>query len=63
MGSFTVQQSCSGEAQLPYSVTKLVLLHLVPGVAILVLYLAPDLSRDPTGGRLFSHYSWLRCSA
>jgi len=40
MGSSAVPQSYFGEAQLPYSLTKLVLLHLVPGVAILVIYLA-----------------------
>jgi uncharacterized protein len=39
-GSSAVQQSYSGEDHLPYSLTKLALLHLAPGVAILALYLA-----------------------
>ena len=39
-GSPGVQQSYSSEDTLPCSFTKLVILHLAPGVAILVFYLA-----------------------
>ena len=39
-GSSAIQQSYSGEHQLPYSLTKLVFLHLAPGLVILLLYLA-----------------------
>ncbi len=39
-GSSSVRQSYSGEDRRLYSFTKLVFLHLAPGVAILVLYLA-----------------------
>jgi membrane protease YdiL (CAAX protease family) len=39
-GSSAVEARCSSEDHPPYSLAKLVLLHLAPGVAILVLYLA-----------------------
>jgi membrane protease YdiL (CAAX protease family) len=38
-GSPATQQTDSGKRHLPYSITRLVLLHLAPGVAILALYL------------------------
>ena len=40
MGSSAPQQSYSGKHLPPYSLAKLVLLHLAPGMVILVLYLA-----------------------